>query len=238
MAFKLKDVCTVANILMALYAVILSFEGRLELAAWIIFAAWFTDGLDGLIARWTKTGNEFGVHFDNQADLFIYTVAPAFFAYGVYSKYSLLLGGAICFAVITVGCIRLSRFNVKPLIYPGFWIGYPRSALGLYIIFLFNSQFFALYPWYWPAAVLTLVLTAMNLSYIPYRNHKTDFTPFERWMCRATWVSIPASYLFGCLWDVGLIWSTIYALLPFTPLHAQDRAPIERYVREWKAAVD
>ncbi len=127
---------------------------------------------------------------------------------------------------------------MKPLIYPGFWIGYPRSALGLYIIFLFNSQFFAHYPMYWAAAVLTLVLTAMNLSYIPYRNHKTDFTPFERWMCRATWVSIPASYLFGCLWDVGLVWSTIYALLPFTPLHAQDRAPIERYVREWKAAVD
>ncbi len=42
MDFKLKDVCTVANILMALYAVVLSFEGRLELAAWVIFAAWFT----------------------------------------------------------------------------------------------------------------------------------------------------------------------------------------------------
>jgi phosphatidylserine synthase len=235
MDFKLKDVCTAANILMALYAVVLSFEARLELAAWVILAAWFTDGLDGLIARWTKTGNEFGMHFDNQADLFIYTVAPAFFAYGVYLDTSQMLGTVMCFAVITVGCIRLSRFNVKPLIYPGFWIGYPRSALGLHMIFLFNSNFFAYYQPYWAAAVVTLVLTAMNLSYIPYRNHKATFTGFERFVCRAVWVTCPTAFFFGYFWDAALIWSTIYALLPFTPLHAQYKAPIKRYVQEWKA---
>lgn len=237
MDFKLKDACTVANILMALYAVILSFTGRLELAAWVIFAAWFADGLDGLIARWTKTGNEFGVHFDNQADLFIYTVAPAFLVYGVYLDFSPILGMAICFAVIAVGCIRLARFNVKPLIYPGFWIGYPRSALGVHIIFLFNSHFFLLFKPYWAAAVLTLVLTALNLSYIPYRNHKTPFTRFERRVCYVSWVVWAAAYPFGYFWDVALAGSTIYALLPFTPLHAQYQVPIRRYIAEWKAGV-
>jgi phosphatidylserine synthase len=236
MDFKLKDACTVANILMALYAVILSFTGRLELAAWVIFAAWFADGLDGLIARWTKTGNEFGVHFDNQADLFIYTVAPAFLVYGVYLDFSPILGMAICFAVIAVGCIRLARFNVKPLIYPGFWIGYPRSALGVHSIFLFNSKFFSCFHPYWAAAALTLILTAMNLSYIPYRNNKTKFTRFERWVSLSVWVTSLPALPFGYFWDAALIWSTIYALLPFTPLHSQYKEPIRQFVREWKAS--
>jgi phosphatidylserine synthase len=235
MAFKLKDVCTVLNMVLALYAVILAFAGRLELSAWVIFASWFTDGLDGLIARWTGSGNQFGVHFDNQVDLFIYTVAPAFFVYGVYLNYAPIFGAVLCFAVIVVGCIRLSRFNVKPLIYPGFWIGYPRSALGLYIIFLFNSKFFLHFTPYAAATVLVLVLTAMNLSYIAYRNHKSPFTSFERWVCRAVWISCPAAFPFGYFWDAALIWSTIYALLPFTPLHTQYREPIRRYIAGWKA---
>lgn len=234
MEFKLKDVCTVLNILLALYAVILSFEARLELAAWVIFAAWFMDGLDGLIARWTKTGNQFGAHFDNQADLFIYTVAPAFYVYGVYLGQARLLGMAICFAVIAVGCIRLSRFNVKPLIYPGFWIGYPRAALGVHIIFLYNSQIFSRYPFYWAAAVLTLVLTVLNLSYIPYRNHKTKASRFERWLSLAVWATCLGVAPFGFFWDAALIWSTVYVLLPFTPLYAEHRAPIRRFVQEWK----
>jgi CDP-diacylglycerol---serine O-phosphatidyltransferase len=236
MAFKLKDVCTLFNILLSIYAILLLFRGELELAAWVIFIAWFTDGLDGLIARWTKTGNEFGVHFDNQADLFIYTIAPAFFAYAVYAGYSPVLGMALCFTVITAGCIRLARFNVRPLIYPGFWIGYPRPGLGLYIIFLLNSKFFELYQPYLAGAATIVVLAALNLSYIPYRNNKTTFTGFERFVCRLVWCTIPLSIFFGYPWDVGLFWSAIYAILPFTPLYSKYNAPIRRYVQEWKTA--
>jgi CDP-diacylglycerol--serine O-phosphatidyltransferase len=233
--FKLKDACTAFNIALALYSVILTFEGRLELAAWLIFASWFADGLDGLVARWTKTGNEFGAHFDNQADLFIFSVAPAFYAYAVYQSYSPALGMVLCTAVITVGCIRLARFNVKALIYPGFWIGYPRPALGLFIVFLLTSRLFAAYRPYLASAALILVLTALNLSYIPFRNHKTRFNAFERWVCRAVWVSIPISIWFGWLWDGGLFYSTVYLLLPFTPLYTPFRDPVRRYVAEWKA---
>jgi CDP-diacylglycerol--serine O-phosphatidyltransferase len=236
MDFKLKDVCTVANILMALYAVVLCFEARLELAAWVIFIAWFTDGLDGLIARWTKTGNAFGVHFDNQADLFIYSVAPAFYAYAVYRDYSQALGTIICFAIITVGCIRLSRFNVRALIYPGFWIGYPRAALGLFITFLYSSTIFHYFRPYLAAAVLTLLLTAMNLSYTPYRNHKGQLSTRERWVCYGALASGAVAYPFGYFWDVSLFWGAIYFLLPFTPLYAQYKGPIKSYVQEWKAS--
>jgi CDP-diacylglycerol---serine O-phosphatidyltransferase len=237
MNFKLKDACTVVNTFMALYAVVLCFEAKLDLAAWVIFAAWFMDGLDGLIARWTNTGNEFGVHFDNQADLFIYSVAPAFYAYAAYRDYSQVLGTIVCFAVITVGCIRLSRFNVKALIYPGFWIGYPRASLGLFIVFLYSSKFFHYYYPYWAAALLTLILTALNLSYIPFRNHKSQFTIRERWVCYGVLASGAIAYPFGYFWDVSLLWSTVYLLLPFTPLYAQYKAPIQRYVEEWKASV-
>ena len=236
MQFKLKDVCTAVNILLALYAVLLCFEGRLEPASWFIFLAWFTDGLDGLIARLTGTGNEFGAQFDNQADLFIYTVAPAFLVYAVFLDFSRVTGTILCFAIITVGCIRLSRFNVKPLIYPGFWIGYPRSALGLQILFLFNSKFLTHYHLYWAAAAMTLVLTALNLSYVPYRNHKTKLTKFEMFLVLATWFTTWPAYPFGHFWDMALLWSTIYALLPFTPLHSRYRGPIRQYVEEWKAS--
>lgn len=237
MEFKLKDFCTTLNILLALYAVLLSIQGKTEPASWIIFIAWYTDGLDGWIARKTKSGNEFGAQFDNQADLFIYTVAPAFLIYAVYLHHSQLAGTILCFAVITVGCIRLSRFNVKPLIYPGFWIGYPRSALGLQILFLLNSKFFLHYELYREAAAMILVLTAMNLSYIPYRNHKTKATKLELFLVFSVLITCPLAFPFGYFWDAALIWSTIYALLPFTPLYARNRAPIRQFVQEWKAGV-
>jgi hypothetical protein len=108
--------------------------------------------------------------------------------------------------------------------------------VGLHILFLFNSKFFLYFTPYGAAAVLILILTAMNLSYLPYRNHKTPFTNFERWVCRCAWVTCLAAYPFGYFWDAALVWSTIYIFLPFAPWYAQNKAPIQRYIEEWKAS--
>ena len=55
-------------------------------------------------------------------------------------------------------------------------------------------------------------------------------------VCIVCWVIWPISYFFGYFWDAALFGSTVYALLPFTPLHARYREPIRRYIEEWKAA--
>ena len=46
-------------------ALLCAANGRLELGAWLIFAAMFCDLFDGKVARMTKTDGEFGVQLDS-----------------------------------------------------------------------------------------------------------------------------------------------------------------------------
>jgi CDP-diacylglycerol---serine O-phosphatidyltransferase len=117
---------TIGNILCGFYALINSAKAYQDLAspeaehlfdkaAVAIGVAVLFDGLDGRIARMTKTTSEFGVELDSIADVVTFGVAPAFLAYtwgygstiGV-EKWS----WAISFFFLICGALRLARFNV------------------------------------------------------------------------------------------------------------------------------
>lgn len=117
---------TIGNILCGFYAVINSAKAFQDLAApeaahlfdkaaIAIGVAVLFDGLDGRIARMTKTTSEFGVELDSIADVVTFGVAPAVLAYtwgygstaGV-EKWS----WAVSFFFLICGALRLARFNV------------------------------------------------------------------------------------------------------------------------------
>jgi len=85
---------------------------RFEYAAVAIFVAMVLDGLDGRIARLTKTQSDLGMQLDSLADVITFGVAPAVLVY----RWGMLelgrIGLFIAFVFTACGALRLARFNV------------------------------------------------------------------------------------------------------------------------------
>ncbi|NMO15868.1 CDP-diacylglycerol--serine O-phosphatidyltransferase [Pyxidicoccus fallax] len=114
--FVLPNLFTVTSIFCGFYAITLCTgeAGPVQLyqAALAIFFAMFFDGVDGRVARLTKTQSDFGVQLDSLADVMSFGVAPGLLVY----KWALApLGFAglfMAFAFTACGALRLARFNV------------------------------------------------------------------------------------------------------------------------------
>jgi len=123
--YIIPSMFTIGNILCGFYAVINSVKGYQALpdqaahlfdnAARAIGFAVLLDGLDGRIARMTKTTSEFGVELDSIADVITFGIAPAVMAY-TWGYGSILglerLAWGISFFFLICGALRLARFNV------------------------------------------------------------------------------------------------------------------------------
>ena len=97
---------------------------HLDFAAKAIGYAVLFDGLDGRIARMTRTDSEFGKELDSLADVITFGVAPALLAW-MWGFHFLpptfdpemrvkivQLGSIFCFAFLMAGASRLARFNI------------------------------------------------------------------------------------------------------------------------------
>jgi len=123
--YIIPSIFTIGNILCGFYAVINSVKGYhappdqaaqlFDSAARAIGLAVLLDGLDGRIARMTKTTSEFGVELDSIADVITFGIAPAIMAYtwgyGTTPGLERLAWG-ISFFFLICGALRLARFNV------------------------------------------------------------------------------------------------------------------------------
>ncbi|MGE3435218.1 MAG: CDP-diacylglycerol--serine O-phosphatidyltransferase [Blastocatellales bacterium] len=123
--YIIPSMFTIGNILCGFYAVINSVKGYqafpdqaahlFDNAARAIGFAVLLDGLDGRIARMTKTTSEFGVELDSIADVITFGIAPAVMAYtwGYGSTPGMeRLAWGISFFFLICGALRLARFNV------------------------------------------------------------------------------------------------------------------------------
>src|SRR5881409_4294195 len=72
---------TIGNIFCGYYSVISTLRGNWDYAAILIGVGYILDGLDGRIARLTKTASDFGVKLDSIADIVTFGVAPAILAF-------------------------------------------------------------------------------------------------------------------------------------------------------------
>jgi len=110
--YLLPNLFTTAGLFAGFYAIVQAMNTRFDQAAVAIFIAMVLDGLDGRVARLTKTTTLFGKEFDSLADVVSFCVAPAFL---IYSFALSTVGrpawfGAFLFVVC--GALRLARFNV------------------------------------------------------------------------------------------------------------------------------
>jgi CDP-diacylglycerol--serine O-phosphatidyltransferase len=115
---------TIGNIFCGYYSIILTLRGNWDYAAVFIGVGYVLDGLDGRIARLTKTASDFGVQLDSLADVITFGVAPAILAFnwgfgaseglaGITAKDIHQFGSFASFAFVMCGALRLARFNVQ-----------------------------------------------------------------------------------------------------------------------------
>ena len=120
--YLLPNLLTTAGLFAGFYSIIAAIDGDFTLAALLILAAMFLDGLDGRVARMTSTSSEFGREFDSLADMVSFGLTPAIVTYqwGVerLSEYGAVwgrLGWMAAFLYVAAAAFRLARFNTNIL---------------------------------------------------------------------------------------------------------------------------
>lgn len=174
--YILPNLFTAASCFCGVVSIISSFNANYKNALMYIFLALIFDGLDGRVARLTKTTSKFGVEFDSLSDLVAFGVAPAVFFYVVlgqaYGKFGTLCAGFF----VVFGAIRLARFNVTTGTYePSVFIGLPIPTAAIvsaiytytYVCYDFLQGF------EWAFLLLQLALAFVMVSNIRYPSFKT-----------------------------------------------------------------
>lgn len=123
--YWLPNLFTLASLFSGFYAIVQAMNGRFETAAMAIFVAMVLDGLDGRIARLTRTQSAFGAELDSLSDMVSFGVAPALVVYvwalqdfaGMQTVAWLgpwlttKLGWIAAFIYCACAALRLARFN-------------------------------------------------------------------------------------------------------------------------------
>ncbi|OGA38999.1 MAG: CDP-diacylglycerol--serine O-phosphatidyltransferase [Betaproteobacteria bacterium RIFCSPLOWO2_12_FULL_62_13] len=123
--YWLPNLFTIVALFAGFYAIVQAMSGRFEQAAIAIFVAMVFDGLDGRVARLTRTQSAFGAELDSLSDMVSFGVAPALVVYvwalkdfasmkgiGMLGPWlSTKLGWIAAFVYCACAALRLARFN-------------------------------------------------------------------------------------------------------------------------------
>lgn len=109
--YPLPCMFTLASLFCGFYSMIASVNKDFKTAAIAILVAAIFDGLDGRVARMTRTTSQFGVELDSLCDMVSFGVAPGLLAYlwalNPYGRY----GWLAAFLYVAMTSLRLARFN-------------------------------------------------------------------------------------------------------------------------------
>jgi CDP-diacylglycerol--serine O-phosphatidyltransferase len=171
--YILPNLFTAGGVFSGMMSLIMSASGKYEYAAWLILLALIFDGLDGRVARMTKTTSKFGVEFDSLADIVSFGVAPAMLLYQYcgldYGRFGMVVSGLY----VVFGAIRLARFNVTTSeIEPSVFIGVPIPTAAVFVsilILLYEKYTLDIYI---PLLLATLFVAVLMVSNIRYPSFK------------------------------------------------------------------
>jgi CDP-diacylglycerol--serine O-phosphatidyltransferase len=111
--YLLPNILTTAALFAGFYAIVQSMNGKFEFAAIAIFIAMVLDGLDGRVARLTRTQSEFGAEYDSLSDMVSFGVAPSLLMYEWAFRNLGKLGWFAAFIYCAGTALRLARFNAN-----------------------------------------------------------------------------------------------------------------------------
>ena len=111
--YLLPNAFTTGNLFAGFFAIVQAMNNRFEIAAIAIFIAMVLDGLDGRVARLTRTQSAFGEQYDSMSDMVSFGLAPALVVYEWSLRGMGKLGWLAAFVYVAGAALRLARFNTN-----------------------------------------------------------------------------------------------------------------------------
>lgn len=136
----IPNMITLLALCAGLSAIRMAFEGRIDVAVYLIIVAAFCDMLDGRIARMIKGTSKFGAELDSLADFLSFGAVPVVVLYlwGMNQAGPIAWIAVLVFAIC--GALRLARFNVqsedenRPAWMADFFTGVPIPAAAILVL--------------------------------------------------------------------------------------------------------
>lgn len=146
--YVLPNAITTIALFAGFYAIVQAMNGRFELAAIGIFFAMLFDGLDGRVARLTRTQSPFGAEYDSLSDMVAFGAAPALVIYEWALKGMGRMGWVAAFVYCACAALRLARFNTNlDVVDKRFFQGLPSpAAAGLIAGLVWTMEAFDFEP--------------------------------------------------------------------------------------------
>lgn len=111
--YLLPNLFTTGALFAGFYAIVQAMNGKFESAAVAVFIAMVLDGLDGRVARMTRTQSEFGAEYDSLSDMVSFGVAPSLLMYEWAFRDLGKIGWFAAFIYCAGTALRLARFNTN-----------------------------------------------------------------------------------------------------------------------------
>lgn len=174
--YVLPNLLTTAALFAGFYAIVQAMTGRFESAAVAIFVAMVLDGLDGRVARLTRTQSAFGAEYDSLSDMVSFGAAPALVAFEWAMKGMGKWGWIAAFVYCAGAALRLARFNTNIGIVDKRWFqGLPSPAAAALVagfVWIINDLGIAGQDVRWYAFALTLFAGVTMVSTLRYWSGK------------------------------------------------------------------
>ena len=174
--YILPNLFTLAALFGGFYAIVMSINGRFDMAAVGIFCAMVLDSLDGRVARMTNTQSAFGEQMDSLSDMVSFGAAPAIIAY-VWALQGLgRWGWMAAFVYCACAALRLARFNVNTsVVDKRYFQGLPSPAAAALVagfIWLMTDLGIAGSELAWPMFFLALYAGLTMVTNVPFYSFK------------------------------------------------------------------
>ena len=175
--YLLPNLFTTAALFAGFYAIVQAMNQRFDQAAVAIFVAMVLDGLDGRVARMTRTQSEFGAEYDSLSDMVSFGAAPALVMYEWALKDLGRAGWIAAFVYCACAALRLARFNTNIDVIDKSWFqGLPSPAAAALVAgFIWVSDDFGIARadvLRWIACVITFLAGVTMVTNLPFYSFK------------------------------------------------------------------
>ena len=221
--YVLPNLITLAALFGGFYAIVMSMNGRFDLATIGIFAAMVLDSLDGRVARLTNTQSAFGEQMDSLSDMVSFGAAPALIAYEWVLRDLGRWGWIAAFVYVSSAALRLARFNVNTAVVDKrYFQGLPSPAAAALVagfIWVVVDTGFETPYLAWATFGLTLYAGLTMVTNVPFYSFKDvrmkKSVPFAVMILLALGIAVinihPPTVLFGGFILYGLSGYGLYA---------------------------
>ena len=213
--YILPNLFTTAALFAGFFAIVQAMNGRFEESAVAIFVAMVFDGLDGRIARLTRTQSAFGAEYDSLSDMVSFGLAPSLVIYEWALKGMGKFGWVAAFIYCAGAALRLARFNTNlGVIDKRYFQGLPSpaaAALVAGLVWVMLDLGYSGEDLRWPAWGLTLFAGLTMVSNVRYWSGKDinlrRSVPFVVVAAIALGIALVSSYPQGVLFALFLAYA-------------------------------